>query len=277
MNQVQYANAQTLDWVVSTKNIDDKPMALIKSLMNTPAIMEVWYEPGYIKNVHQHPMDEIFFILKGSMMMHGTELTKGSAIFVPGNTLYGPEYALSDGVHFLRVELWDTENGRPGGHGEGRISPGVGKYTAYDGPLDPDGLPNTGGALTPPLITDRKLDPVDGSFSRLSEEVNWNDLHVPGSHDKVALSLKRLLHPNPDLEEVQRHHGDSLPPRSGTMDRIFYVIDGQMTMNDHNLDRGSALFIPKNTEYQSQTIGLNGVHYIRVILESYQHLQAELA
>ena len=276
MNQVQYARAQSFQWVVSTKNTAGQPMALIKPLMNSPAVMEVWYEPGYVKEVHQHPMDEIFFILKGGMMMHGKELTQGSAIFVPGNTLYGPEYALEEGTHFLRVELWDTEDGRPGGAG-GQIAPGVGKYTAYDGVLDPDGLPKTGGATTPPPMADRTLDPVEGSFNALAEDVDWTDLEVPGSDGVVKLSLKRLFHPNPDLEEVQRHHGDSLPPRGGDLDRVFYVIDGEITINGHKLDKGSALFIPKNVDYQSQTTGVDGVHYIRVVLEDCKSLASRLA
>ena len=60
MSGIVFAHSQEQSWLESTKNDAGQAIALLKPLLNAPAAMEVWYEPGYVKGIHQHPWTKSF-------------------------------------------------------------------------------------------------------------------------------------------------------------------------------------------------------------------------
>ena len=270
MSGIAFAHSQELSWLESTKNDAGQAMALLKLLLNAPAAMEVWYEPGYVKGLHQHPMDEVFWIFSGKMMMHGKDLTPGSAIFVPGNTLYGPEYTCEEGCHFLRVELWDMEDGRPGSKpgGESELKPGGGngRYTVYHGDMSPVGVPFTGGAKPPPPLGERSLDPVKGSFSAGPGEQPWTEhASIRPQGSQGHLLSRRALGPNPQVDENWLSGGSVLPPLQSSLDQLIYVLEGQLAIAGELLTAGGVAGIPKGTTYQLEAPKSSDVRYLRVV------------
>jgi len=51
-------------------------------------LFEVKYQPGAAIAVHAHLIDEIIYVVDGSMIIGNRELGPGSSLFVAGNTLY---------------------------------------------------------------------------------------------------------------------------------------------------------------------------------------------
>jgi mannose-6-phosphate isomerase-like protein (cupin superfamily) len=120
------------------------------------------------------------------------------------------------------------------------------------------------------------LDPVEGSFGPLADEVEWEEISLPGETHDLKMSVKRLLLPNPDVEEVRRGPGNPIPARTDDVDRLWYVIDGEMTMNGHRMTRGSTLFVRKGEPYDCSGTGPEGVRYLRVKLMDEKGMDARL-
>ena len=120
------------------------------------------------------------------------------------------------------------------------------------------------------------MDPVAGSFSSLADEVDWEELSLPGETGTGRMFVKKLLYPNPDVEELRREPGSAIPARTAEADRLWYVINGEMTMNGHRMTKGSSLFVRKGESYESTGTGPEGVHYLRVILIDQKGLEAKL-
>lgn len=51
-------------------------------------LFEIKYQPGAAITVHAHLIDEIIYVVDGSMIIGHRELGPGSSLFVAGNTLY---------------------------------------------------------------------------------------------------------------------------------------------------------------------------------------------
>ena len=59
------------------------------------------YGPGVSVPRHSHSAGELVYIISGSAIWNGHELTPGMAGFVGADVAYGPEAAGPDGVEFL--------------------------------------------------------------------------------------------------------------------------------------------------------------------------------
>ena len=171
MSDLAAKNAHDVAWeVVERPDMApaDRNKVFLRRIMETPRIYQVWYEPGYVYPRHQHPVDEIFYILRGDFTINGHDLREGSMIYVPKNTKYGPEHTGKDGVLFLRVELWDTEEGPPGSQARGV------NIKAWTGGETADGLPDVPGPKAAPTPDEpRSLETAEATRSVSAADRPW--------------------------------------------------------------------------------------------------------
>ena len=65
-----------------------------------PQLFEVFLPPNYVAEPHTHSRDEIITVLEGELDFGAHKLTRGAAVSVPADTLYGFRVG-PEGVRFL--------------------------------------------------------------------------------------------------------------------------------------------------------------------------------
>ena len=267
MGAVTTAHPKDHPWLESGRPTKDGLLwgkVFMKPLITpTPHVLDIWYEAGWNSLRHQHPMDEIFYMLEGTLWVNGHELKVGSVAYVPKKTLYGPEYTMEEGARFWRIELWDTDDPYEGGPGQVMVA-GENNLRVWEGALLSSGAPDSQ-TPDPAVPPDQQSDEgVIGAMTAHGPELPW--VEVTGSGDAPGTTFTRRLLDNPDVVEMWRAHGSTQAPQTHTVDKLFCVIDGELTINGEKASKGSVLFVPKGTEYQPEATGPDGVRYMRVVL-----------
>ena len=232
-----------------------------------PRILELWYEGGFSSLRHQHGVDEIFYIVKGSMFVNGYELTAGSAVVVPKLTQYGPEYTGAEGAHFYRMELWDSEHGSTertlGPPAPGEMRPGAREWT---GAMRDFGAPKPNNTTEPPVPPDQRS--PEGAVGAQAGNANDNpwveSVRAGGTEGRVF--TRRVLGPVPDIAEVFRTASSGLPEETIPVERAICVLKGELTVDDEKLPKGSVCIIPKDTAHRVRATAAEGAHYLQVTM-----------
>ena len=239
----------------------------MKSLMATPNALDVYYEPGFNSLRHSHPLDEIFYIFSGTLHVNGYDLKQGSVAFVPKNTMYGPEYTGDDGVYFIRVELWDTDTGRPDGTKGGEMGAGP-TLRWWEGALHADGRPEAKQPDPAVKPADRSKKGALGALAANGNDKPWIESIQPvaGGTTEGKVFIRTLLSPTPNIVEGWCAPGVVRQHRSNLVDKLFLITDGELSIDGQKLTRGSVAFVPKNVEYSVEATSSNGARYVRAYL-----------
>ena len=267
MSDLAAKNAHDVAWeVVERPDMApaDRNKVFLRRIMETPRIYQVWYEPGYVYPRHQHPVDEIFYILRGDFTINGHDLREGSMIYVPKNTKYGPEYTGKDGVLFLRVELWDTEEGPPGSQARGV------NIKAWTGGETADGLPDVPGPKAAPAPDEqRSLETAEATRSVSAADRPWMETTREMSDGRQATTYcsRNLMAPTPSVTQVLHRPRYVQPLHQHEVDECFYFLRGELEDGDLRLTPGSVYFIPKNTPYGGVSRTDEGALYLRIVLQ----------
>jgi mannose-6-phosphate isomerase-like protein (cupin superfamily) len=65
-----------------------------------PQLFECRVGPNQVVDAHAHTLDEIIYVVSGSMQLGGRTLEPGASVHIPGRTLYSFSSG-ADGLHFL--------------------------------------------------------------------------------------------------------------------------------------------------------------------------------
>ena len=272
--EIASARPDQFPWLESGRPLPDGSFLWRKVFMKpllspTPHALEVWYEAGWNSLRHSHPMDEIFYVYGGKLVVNGYDLPAGSVVFVPKNTMYGPEYTGSEGCHFLRMELWDTVEGYIGGPPAERMGPDAARHLrVWKGALTKEGVPEGKNASVPTTLAEMSKDDAKGALAANGKEMPWIETILAAGKGTTAgmLFTKRLLHPAPDIEEVYLAPGAELPPVSWEVDKLYACVNGELTIGGHSVRRGGVIFVPKGTRYEIRAHASEGARYLRIIL-----------
>ncbi|MCL0101772.1 cupin domain-containing protein [Dehalococcoidia bacterium] len=239
----------------------------MKALMATPNALDVYYEPGFNSLRHSHPMDEIFFMFSGSLHVNGYDLTEGSVAYVPKNTMYGPEYTGDDGAYFIRIELWDTATGRPDGTKGTEMEPSP-TLRLWNGPFQINGTPNVNQPDPSFEESARSKQGAIGALAANGKDKPWIEVIEKTSQGTTEGKLfsRQLLSPKPEVVEMWGASGLLRNHNAAEVDKLFCVLDGELTLSGQMLTKGSVGFVPKNTTYDLSYGAPQGAHYIRVVL-----------
>ena len=211
--------------------------------------MEVSYEPGFQSPPHAHRVDEIFYLLHGGLSVNGHELTPGSVLYVPSRTKYGPEYALEDGAHILRVELWSAQ-GRSG------HTPPRAAWKAWSGPMTGCGTPDAQRPTAVPARSEREGGDAPDVTSA-SPPDSWEEA-------SVDCRTRRVSGPTPDVLEVQLA-AEGFQAIEPACDLLLYVLDGTLSVGGHDLAQGSACVVPEGMP--QRVTAAAEARYLRVALD----------
>ena len=262
------ANAKDTQWLVYDRpdmRDSDCNKVFIKRVMHpAPRAYHVWYEPGYVYPRHSHPVDEIFYVLRGEFTINGHHLREGSMLFVPKHTQYGPEYTGRDGVLFVRVELWDTE-ANP--HREQAASSNLKPWT---GGVSADGLPRVDGMKAKPVpAAQRSADKAEGTRSVSAHDQQWRATldKLPDGREETVICNRSLMAPFPSVNQVLHRVGFQQPMHQHGVDECFVFLRGELQAAEHRLTPGSVYFVPKNHPYGPLNRGPEHAVYLRIVLQ----------
>jgi mannose-6-phosphate isomerase-like protein (cupin superfamily) len=98
-----------------------------------PGVAELWVTPDHSVDAHAHDVDELFYVLSGSIEINGKRLDANDTVFIPRGTPYDARVLEESGSRVLRIALSSQ-----------RRDEGVPEYEAklWRGPLTEDGLPD---------------------------------------------------------------------------------------------------------------------------------------
>ncbi|MBI3744138.1 MAG: cupin domain-containing protein [Chloroflexi bacterium] len=261
------ANAKDASWLVYDRpdmREGDRNKVFIKRVMHpAPRAYHVWYEPGYVYPRHSHPVDEIFYVLRGEFAINGHHLLEGSLLFVPKNTQYGPEYTGSDGVLFVRVELWDTEAGPPG------VQAATGNLKPWAGGVTKDGLPNVKSSVRGSTSSPRTELKAEGTRSVSAHDQQWRATigKLPDGREETVICSRSLMAPFPSVNQVLHRVGFQQPMHQHGVDECFIFLRGELQAGEHRLTPGSVYFVPKNHPYGPFNCGPEHAVYLRIVLQ----------
>ena len=112
MTEISHVDVESIEWSVSPPKPgmpSDNPGVRSRLIFDLPddevTAMLCEYEPGHWEPEHAHRRNEVLVVLDGSAAAAGVELKKGSAIFVPAGTGYGPLTGGPRGMRFVRFEF----------------------------------------------------------------------------------------------------------------------------------------------------------------------------
>ncbi len=257
MKQIVYSHVDDAPWMhLSPLGAGELFSKVV--LEPRPRVAQLWYEPGYVFPAHRHPMDEVLYVLNGEMSVSGHLLKRGSSIFIPKETVYGPEYTGPSGALFLRVELWDTEEGPPGS----RSSKAA--YEPWTGQMGSDGMPRSGVTRSPVPEGEMQPEPAAGARSVHADDARWVQVQLP--EEGADLFMRPLLTGGPSVSQFWYPQDSGDHPHSHEIDELRFILNGEMDLAGRRVTPRTAIFVPKNTPFRMTNFSPGGVKLLRLEL-----------